>query len=321
MSNTKFEDVLDTKSKDSFWRYAKLLPVGNCTQISSQQTKPTVLEQLGDLLLKREDQSITGSHKWRSLVYQLSCLKSAGVEAAVLSSSGNAAISASHYAAATGVKLFVFLSDKTPVAKLAALTHSPQTTFVLSSRPLRLAKYVAAHYHLSDLRPSVDTNAITGFQTLGYELYEQDSEITNIFTFITSGASLRGIANAYQKLVKLTVVDKPPRLYGVYSSGELAGGLSGRGAEQLDELKTICEQSGGALVEVADAETQSTQAKVSTSTEGAASLAAAEKVKPTGKTVVILTGCDWPAATPDLGGFEHAENFAEVDKIIASHVD
>ncbi len=324
MSNAKFEAALGTRNTDPFWRYSALLSADAIQQIPSQQTQPTALEQHGKLLLKREDTSVTGSHKWRSLAYQLSCLKSAGTKVAVLSSSGNAAISASYYAQQSGLKLFLFLSTKTPPAKLAALIHSPSVIPILSDRPLRLAKYAAAHFQLPDLRPSVDTNAVIGFQTLGYELYGQDSALTNIFTFVTSGASLRGIFNAYTQLVKLEAMSKLPRLYGVYSSGQLAGGLSARRFEQLEQLKAVCEASGGALVAVADSEIiaaqcELTNANIRTAAESAASLAAAKQMNPTGKTVVILTGRAWSASEPELSKFLRAENFAEVDSIITPH--
>ena len=53
-----------------------------------------------------------------------------------------------------------------------------------------------------------------------------------------------------------------------------------------------------------------------TSHEGLASLAAAEKIKSAGESLVILTGRIWPKKRPDLSKFFEAENFADVDKIM-----
>jgi threonine synthase len=242
----------------------------------------------------------------------------------VISSSGNAAISASRYAAAAGIHLFVFVSEQTPLGKLAALT-TENTTLILSSRPLRLAKYAAAHFDLPDLRPSVDGAAAIGFRSLGFELFEQQPEVANIFSFVTSGASLRGIHQAYEKLVALGAVDKIPKLFGVYSTGKLAGGLSGGGADRLASIQEICAQSGGALVEITDTEIESartalTEQGIETSDESVASYAAAEKMKPVGQTVVVLTGKKWANVEVDLSKFQRAETFAEVDQLIQKYV-
>lgn len=317
MSTKGFDNFVNPSRKD-IWRYAKLL--GNIeegSRLSSGQDEFTPLSRVGDLLIKREDKSITGSHKFRSLVVQLSCLLASGQTRAVLGSSGNAAISASRYAAQAGVKLLTFLSEKTAPAKLAAI-RTENIVPVLSGQPLRLTKYAAAKHKLPDLRPSKDPNAAVGFRSLGFELFEQNPKIENIFTFATSGASLRGIFEAFQKLVVLRAVDKVPRLFAVYSEGALAGGLSG-GLKDKKQLEKICEQGGGELVEISDKEISSREHDFDTSAEGIASLIAAEKVKPSGQTVVIFTGRKWPKGKFDLNNFLHAENFADVDRIVSQH--
>ncbi|MFH1375331.1 MAG: PLP-dependent lyase/thiolase [Patescibacteria group bacterium] len=316
MSTKGFDSLVNPSQKD-IWRYAKLLGnIGEGSQLSSGQDEFTPLDRVGDLLIKREDKSITGSHKFRSLAYQLTHLLAGGCTRAVLSSSGNAAISASHYAAQAGVKLFTFLSEKTAPAKLAAI-KTENIVPILSKKPLRLAKYAAAKYNLPDLRPSRDPNAAIGFRSLGFELFEQNSKLDNIFTFVTSGASLKGISEAFRKLVEMRAVDKVPCLFAVYSEGKLAGGLSG-GLKNKEQIEKVCRQSGGGLVEVSDAEISSRENSFGTSAEGVASLIAAEKVKPGGQTVVIFTGRKWPKGEFDSNNFLRAENFADVDKIVSA---
>ena len=76
------------------------------------------------------------------------------------------------------------------------------------------------------------------------------------------------------------------------------------------------------LVDISDAEILSIRQKypqLKTSNEGLASLAAAEKIKPVGESLVILTGRIWLKEKPDLSKFFEAKNFADVDKIIARH--
>ncbi len=350
MSTRKFDDWIDPSRRD-IWRYGKLLETAKKKSKSeNEQLEFTAIEKIGDYWLKREDQSSTGSHKFRSLEYQLNCLLSDGVKKAVLSSSGNAAISASKLLPQdSDLKLFVFLSKKTAPEKLAAIEHSPSLVPILSNRPLRLAKYAAKHFKLPDLRPSVDANAKIGFRSLGFEIFEQKPEIKNIFSFATSFASLAGIKDAYEKLIELGCIEKIPNLFAVVSSGQLAGGLSGQAVDmsrqRVDTSRQRVDTSRQAVdsraclpagrstrvdssrhewttVDISDEEIEITKKKHSrleTSNEGIASLAAAEKINPKGESLVVLTGKRWGNGEPELNKFLEAENFSEVDKIISQH--
>jgi len=338
MSTKKFKNFIDASRQD-IWRYFKLFnPIERNNQISSEQNKWTRIEEYlvgtqnkTSLWVKHEDESITGSHKFRGLTYQLSSLLDRGIKQAVLSSSGNAAISASRLIANTEskLKLFVFLSRKTPPEKLAAIQHSSALIPILSSRPLRLAKYAAKHFKLKDLRPSVDPNSRIGFRSLGFEIFEQKPEIDNIFSFATSFASVQGIMEAYDILKNLGEVKKVPRLFAVKSSGQLAGSLnpsvqasiskSSKDKQNVESIPDCKIQNNCTLVDISDDEITSCRQKYSqceTSIEGIASLIAAEKIRPEGTTLVILTGKNWKEQKPDLVKFKEAENFKDVDKII-----
>lgn len=338
MSTKSFGEFIDPSRKD-IWRYSKFL--GKTKEgrlLNTQQFDFTPIETLkivgqrGMLLeVKREDNSITGSHKFRSLTYQLNYLLSSGVKKAVLSSSGNAAISTSQLLPKDGnLKLFTFLSKKTSPEKLAAIQHSPNFIPILSSRPLRLAKYAIKHFKLRDLRPSQDANAIIGFRSLGFEIFEQKPQVKNIFSFATSFASILGIQEAYEILMKLGCIEKPPKLFAVVSSGQLAGILvadkklcrTSNRQKCLSDKHVCCANKNIRIVNISDKEISSTQQKypqLETSYEGIASLAAAEKMKPKGETLVILTGKVWEKKKPDLDKFLEAENFTEVDKIVTLH--
>ncbi|MCF7836292.1 pyridoxal-phosphate dependent enzyme [Candidatus Gracilibacteria bacterium] len=331
MSNESFIGLVDTVRKD-IWRYAKLLDAVTLdSQIKCKQADFTPIEGMGDsaLWLKREDQSITGSHKFRSLQYQLSRLLDTGTEKAVLSSSGNAAISASKLLPKNAnLKLFVFLSKKTPVGKLAALEFSENFIPILSDRPLRMAKYAIKHFGLKDLRPSQDSHAVIGFRSLGFEIFEQKAEIENIFSFATSFASIRGIAEAYQALKDLGAIEKLPRIFAVNATGKLAGELSRQanlssGQKELSTGQRACLPAGRwTPVDISDEEILAAKNKypqLQTSLEGIASLAAAEKTKAKGESLIVLTGRNWEGEKVDFEKFEIADNFAEVDKITARY--
>lgn len=317
MSTASFQNLVSLQ-KQGFWRYKKLL--GNISpdcQIESLQEKPTPLEKIGDFWLKREDLSPTHSHKFRSLIYQLSFLKSKGLDKAVLSSSGNAAISASYYAEKAGVKLFTFLSDKTPPEKLTAIQVGNLIP-IISSKPLRLAKYAVKHFGLPDLRPSQDMHAAIGFETLGFELFEQNPAIQNIFSFATSFASLRGMQKAYEKLLEIGEIKQLPRFYAVVNDGKLAGELSGQRVDnRVDNFDVV--HSTDAEILSTRQHVLSTQLSTQLSNESVASIAACLKTKPAGESVVISTGKLWQDSEVDLGKFHKAESFADIDKIVAQY--
>lgn len=346
--NQNFNDSLD-HSRHDVWRYARLL--GNLKKenlVDSLQSNFTPIEKVGDWLVKREDKSMSGSHKFRALAFQISRLLDKKIERAVLSSSGNAAIAASRLLPKNkNLKLFTFLSKKTPPEKLAALEFSKNFVPILSDRPLRMAKYAVKHFKLNDLRPSQDPNAIIGFRSLGFEIFEQNPKFKNIFSFATSFASTRGIIEAYEILVKLGEVKKMPRIFAITSSGQLAGSLSLPTGRQVDKRvdKNFVEstRSGQRFlssrqqstrvdsrqskfssieqVDISDEEILSSRqkfSKIETSNEGFASLAAAEKVNPRGESLVVLTGKIWEKNREvDFSKFEKADNFAEIDKILA----
>jgi len=334
MSIKKFTEIIDSSSKN-IWRYLNFLKkIAPENRLSSRQSEFTPIEKIGEWLIKREDKSTTGSHKFRALSFQLSCLLERKFKRAVLSSSGNAAITASKILPKNSkLKLFIFLSKKTPPEKLAALDFSKNCVFIISDRPLRMTKYAIKHFGLSDLRPSQDLNAITGFRSLGFEIFEQNSEVENIFSFATSFASIRGIAEALEILVKSGELKQAPRIFAVVSGGQLAGNLSRHRVDKKTVEWTPSRQlnlsSGHRVdnlicqVDVSDKEILASKQKfvsLETSNEGFASLVAVEKVKPMGKSLIVLTGKNWQKNKEiNFAQFKIANNFEEVDKIFTQN--
>ena len=72
----------------------------------------TPLQNINSIYFKREDLNPTGSAKDRALQQQLKKLLRLGYKNAVISSTGNAAISAAHFCHQEGINLTVFVSPK-----------------------------------------------------------------------------------------------------------------------------------------------------------------------------------------------------------------
>jgi threonine synthase len=153
---------------------------------------------LGSLRLKREDWNPGGSHKDRGVLYQVAHHRAADKPTTfVVSSSGNAAISAAAACRVTGGRLLAFVSTDTAPGKLRSLLASD--AFVIASpKPKNFARYAARVFGLQNLRATLDDTASIGYRSLGAELAEA-GPVDAVLTFSTSGASLRGLAEGLER--------------------------------------------------------------------------------------------------------------------------
>jgi len=151
----------------------------------------TPLQKLFKVYLKREDQNQTGSVKDRALPFQIQNLVEKGFSKAVISSSGNAALSAIHFCQQQNIDLHIFLSPKINPKKrikIESLNQQIHLTKTPIKEAFRFAKANSAYL----LRQSTDPSALTGYQTLGSELRRQLPNISSIFFPIGSGTTLLG---------------------------------------------------------------------------------------------------------------------------------
>ena len=161
----------------------------------------TPLIKLGNIYFKREDLNPTGSVKDRAIPAQLNHLKELGFTSTVISSTGNAAISAQYFCQQNNIDLTIFTSPKINPAKLKLLSHVQQTPQPISSA----IKYAKSH-HAYLLRQSTDPIALIGYQTISQELINQLPQITSIFLPVGSGTTLLGISRPLPQNVKIFAV-------------------------------------------------------------------------------------------------------------------
>jgi len=211
--------------------------------------------------LKLETMNPNRSFKDRSLAFQISHHHSKGVGKMIISSSGNAGISAAAYCSLTEIHLAVFVSSKVNPAKLEKLnkfaTKSPNITINFSKRPKSDAiKYTKSGDYVN-LRGSTDEMAIPGFKTIGYELAEELREIDAVFVPCSSGTSTIGIAKGIkEKIDRLPAINicQSTKIHPIaknfdvlYTPTEtsIADAISDRVAKREDEVVSLIEQSDG----------------------------------------------------------------------------
>jgi threonine dehydratase len=161
----------------------------------------TPLDKFDSVYLKREDLNLTGSVKDRATSLQVDHLMKSGFRSAVISSTGNAAISAQYFCQQYNVPLTIFVSPNIDPSKLKLLKN-----YQLSPKPISSAFKFAKHNNSYLLRQSTDPIALIGYQQISQELIEQLPQITSLFLPIASGTTLLGISQKLPSTVKIFAV-------------------------------------------------------------------------------------------------------------------
>lgn len=187
------------------------------TEPTPLQDEPALAAELGlaRLRLKREDLNPGGSHKDRGVLYQVVRHRGEVPRTLVLSSSGNAAVSAAAACRLTGDRLVAFVAPGTDQGKRAQLLAS-DATVVETVKPINFARYAARVFGLPDLRGTRDPIASIGYRSLAGEIAAEAPSAEVVATFSSSGISMDGIADGFERL------GLSPRLVAV-QSGEAIG--------------------------------------------------------------------------------------------------
>jgi len=162
----------------------------------------TPLTKIDHLYFKREDQNITGSAKDRALPLQVQNLIQEGYTSAVISSTGNAAISASFYCQQANIPLTIFVSPKIKEEKISLLKGK----IIKSPKPISDAIKFSKSNHAYLLRQSTDPIAKIAYGQIATEILMQLPNLTSIFIPVGSGTTLLGISLVLPENVKIFAV-------------------------------------------------------------------------------------------------------------------
>lgn len=301
-------DLAEDKEQKGIWKFAHFLsPVGENFRLSLEEGG-TNEEESGKLVFKREDQNPTGSAKDRGMAYLISKAFEAGKKELVLSSSGNAAISALNYCRLAGIRLFLFVSPDIEKAKKEEIQKLGGNIMV-SKRPVSDSiKFAKTNNYLS-LRPSANEFGQEGFQTISFELAKNIGFFDDIFIPVSSGVTLSGIARGFKKLGFIPRIHVCQSTYlhpisehftkeFVEEDSSLAKSLVAKTTPLKNEVISLVKESRGAGWIISNNEMLETEEflksiNIITSYEGALCVAAAQKAESKfryGKAVCLLTG-------------------------------
>ncbi|MDD4785329.1 MAG: PLP-dependent lyase/thiolase [Candidatus Shapirobacteria bacterium] len=252
----------------------------------------TPLIKLENVFFKREDLNITGSAKDRAIISQIDNLKKQNFSSAVISSTGNAAISAAYFCHLNQIKLTVFLSPKVNQNKLDLIKKN-NCQIIISQKPISDSIKFAKKNNVYLLRQSTDPSALIGYQEIGKELTKELPKITSIFVPVGSGSTLLGISQTLNPSVKIFAV-KPENTI-------LTDALTVKYQPLKNKVISAVKNSKGSELIIQNKEILKTQKilesnNIKTSLEGAMAYAAYKKAIKNNfdvgdYPVIILTGC------------------------------
>ena len=216
-------------SLSNFWKYnsrfSQKLDLNHEKFIDLSVGDTPIVEHKG-VLMKLENHNPSGSHKDRSLLYQINAhLQLEGSKGFVISSSGNSGISAANILHLTDIPLHIFISEKISKEKLnrlsgilgssisGELSEHENITIHTGKKPVSAAIKFANEQGYTNLRGSKDSYALDGFKTIAYEIAKSDPDLTDIFLPVSSATSLIGIYQGYCDEKDLDGLQHIPRFH------------------------------------------------------------------------------------------------------------
>jgi len=303
-------NLIKDQTQVGIWQYHRYLPeVPLEFRLSLNEGNTSEQELDPEIFLKREDQNPTGSLKDRGMAFLISKASSLGFKQFVLSSSGNAAISAANYCAKANLKLKVFVSVRVNKGKLKKLEQM-KVDLSVDQRPLTMATRFAKENNFYNLRPSINEFGSTGYQTIAFELLENQDRIENLFVPVSSGVNFLGISKGFKKfgyvpklhLCQSSFIFPLASIFDhnfVQEDSSFASALVARQSPLKKEiLQAVADSKGTGWVvdnkQTIQADKILKQKGISTSFEGALTYAAVLKARQNdqlkGRTVCLLTG-------------------------------
>ncbi|MBR0646823.1 threonine synthase [Plastoroseomonas hellenica] len=234
---------------------------------------------LGALWLKRESANPTGSHKDRMSPLAVARALEVGARGILVSSSGNAAISAAAYAAAAGLPCRVIVTPALTEAYRRAIARTGAEFIVCRDS---LARWDVAARLVRDegwfpltnhLVPPVGSNpfGVEGYKTIAYEIAEALGAAPDAVLVPTArGDLIWGIGAGFRELAAEGVIISAPRLIAVEPIPRLTRVLAGEaaitdafagatlqfstaGGTATDASLRAISDSGGTAIQVPDA--------------------------------------------------------------------
>ncbi len=291
--------------------------IGGALRRTPVEVSTSLSEMMGvPVHLKLEHQQITGSFKLRGATNAVRCLPPADrVKGVVAASTGNHGRALAHAAREAGLPAVICMSNLVPANKVEAIRALGAEIRIVGRSQDDAQEEVerlVAEAGMVMLPPFDHADIIAGQGTLGLELLEQVPDVETVLVQLSGGGLIAGVAAALKGMRPDIMVIGISMERGAAMQASLAAGRP----VEVEELPTLADSLGGgiglenrhtfAMVrDLVDEVVLLTEAEIAEGVRhaywqerqivegaGAVGIAAllAGKVRPSGKTAVLLSG-------------------------------
>jgi threonine synthase len=321
-------DEVDRKTR-SLWRYQAALPVRIDRPITlGEGCTPLIERSWGDLrpMFKLEWFNPTSSFKDRGTTVMLSFVRQLGIDAVLEDSSGNGGASVAAYGAAGGMRVKILAPATTSTTKIAQIrAYGADVQLVDGPREESQAEAIRQSNEIFYSSHNWQPFFLQGTKSFAYEIWEDldFSAPDNIIMPVGAGSVLLGCHIGFRELMAAGQIKRLPRLFAAqpqncspvdasFKAGvdtpvpgdfkpTIAEGTAIRAPLRLRELIRAVRETGGGTVAIPEDEIvraleklarQGLLAEPTSATSAAAidRLAGSGLIKPTERTIVILSG-------------------------------
>jgi len=215
------------------WRYRELLPISRGVApepahigMTPMIEAPRLADVLGirRLRLKDDSRSASASFKDRASSIAVSRAIQEGYRELACASTGNAASSLAHCAAAVGLKANIFVSERIPEGKLAQLLAYGARVFRIQGSyddAYQLCLRAIDRFGWYNRNCAINPYLVEGKKTGGMEIAEQcqDDPPDWVSASVGDGCSIFGVYKGLRQMRDVGIVDWKTKMLGVQAEG------------------------------------------------------------------------------------------------------
>ncbi len=235
-----YEEAARTMTKESLagrerslWRYEEILPVvdkGSIPHLAVGWTPlyecPAVAEEYGvrEFRVKDDGRNPTGSLKDRASAVGVARAIDINQRTVACASTGNAASSLSGFAAVGGIRSFIFVPEKAPVAKVTQLLVYGATVVLVKgdyADAFNLATAAINKYGWYNRNCAINPYLVEGKKTCALEIAEQTGwDLPDrVFISVGDGCCIGGLYKGFADLLRMSLISRMPKIVGVQARG------------------------------------------------------------------------------------------------------
>ncbi len=235
-----YEEAARTMTKESLagrerslWRYEEILPVvdkGSIPHLAVGWTPlyecPAVAEEYGvrEFRVKDDGRNPTGSLKDRASAVGVARAIDINQRTVACASTGNAASSLSGFAAVGGIRSFIFVPEKAPVAKVTQLLVYGATVVLVKgdyADAFNLATAAINKYGWYNQNCAINPHLVEGKKTCALEIAEQTGwDLPDrVFISVGDGCCIGGLYKGFADLLRMSLISRMPKIVGVQARG------------------------------------------------------------------------------------------------------